>query len=123
MDIILNNLMIMSALIGILGWLTNVVLKMNSVRLKSLTNKIPFSYKEYFDLEKWAFVGNFLAYITTILFVPSLMKQIKIDWVVLLLVLMSSFIGSEFMTRILGAANKVVNNKIADITKENIEQK
>jgi hypothetical protein len=124
MEFFFDNLILLASTIGLMGWLINVILKMNSVRTKSLTNKIDFSYREYFDLEKWAFVGNFLAYVTTIFFVPSLMDEIHIKWVVLLLVLLSSFTGSEFMIRVLGAANKVVNNKISDkINTSNTEVK
>jgi hypothetical protein len=103
--------------LAMLGVALNILVKMNGVRTKALNNNLIWSYRDYFYKEVWAIVANCVAVFIAMFFVKDMSVEFGKEWVTLLFLLLSGFIGSEFIVRLLGSANKIVNNAVAYKTK------
>lgn len=98
--------------LSFLGVVLNTVMKMNGARSKALSNNLIWSYKDHFFLEIWSIVGNLIAIVMTMFFVKDIQYEIGKEWVTLMVLALSGFIGSEFIIRIFGVSNKYINNAI-----------
>lgn len=110
---IINDVHVKCLLLTLLGQALNMATKMNGVRTKALSNNLEFSYSKYFNDEKIALIANFIASLMAMLFVDDIVKSTGKEWVALVMLSLAGFIGSEFVIRLLGVANKRVNDATA----------
>lgn len=112
MEKLLEDVFIRCSIISFVGWLLNLLKNLNNVRRDSLMHNIVFSYKNYFDLEKFALAINAISQLMVMLYIHDILEFTGKTWVATVFIGICAFFGSEFVTYIFGSAKKLYVREI-----------
>lgn len=103
--------------VSVLGALFHLFSKLDSKQKTAKALKQPFTTGEFFKDERFAIMANVVAQAVLLLWTPELIKNYPaLEGWVLGLNTLFGYVGSSFLSKILGAANKKLDKIIDDKT-------